>query len=462
MPVEYNAPLTKRELEIVALVAQGMTNREIAQALFVSHNTVKVHLRNIFVKTGVVSRTELTMLAVQRGWIVVSGTESQPEEPPVEPELPPPEEPPVEPEAPPAAQDTVASEEPLPPWPVHRSVALALGAIVALLILLWPTRNPVPETTSANALVDQPQGQPVAVEPTAENPWEELAPLPVRRARLALAALDGHLYAIGGMTAEGPTGRLDVYDFQQKAWHTASPRPLSLANVGAVVIGKQILVPGGCDASGQPHREVHSYDPRADVWKERASLPTPLCAYALTSYRDRAYLFGGWDGKTYRALAYVYDPQADSWQKLPPPTVTRGFGAAASLEDGVYYVGGYDGKHEFNTCEVYRPQEGRWETCAAMLLPRGGLGLTEVGGQLYAIGGGWLNYLGFNERYNPTNDSWQVWHTPLVGEWRNLGLTVSDTSLYAVGGWSGDYLNTTYRIEVLPWRIFVPTTMSHP
>lgn len=449
MPVEYNAPLTKRELEIVALVAQGLTNREIAQALTVSHNTVKVHLRNIFVKTGVVSRTELTMMAVQRGWVSVPGAASE--------ETPPPE---TEPPAPPPP--TQPPTEVIPPWPWPRSAALVLGFLIALWVFLLPPQHAAPATTSANALVDQPQGNPVAVEPTAENPWEELTPLPVRRARLALAPWNGQLYAIGGMTANGPTARVDSYNLEKDTWRTVAPRPVALANVEAVTIKDRIFVPGGCDAAGQPHPEVHSYDPRRDAWETRAPLPIPLCAYALTAYQDDMYLFGGWDGASYRALAYVYHPQTDVWEQLPSATVARGFGAAAVFNDKVYYVGGYDGKHEFNTCEVYNPTMERWKSCAAMLLPRGGLGLAEVGGRLYAIGGGWLNYLGFNERYNPADDSWQVWHTPLVGEWRNLGLAVADTTLYAVGGWSGDYLNTTYRIEVLPWRIFVPTTMSHP
>ena len=69
MPVEQGQPLSERELEIIALVAEGLTNREIAVRLFLSPNTVKVHLRNIFTKTGVSSRTELSMLAVQEGWV---------------------------------------------------------------------------------------------------------------------------------------------------------------------------------------------------------------------------------------------------------------------------------------------------------------------------------------------------------------------------------------------------------
>jgi ATP/maltotriose-dependent transcriptional regulator MalT len=53
------AALTKRELEIAGLVTDRMTNREIAAALFLSDKTVESHLRNLFMKLGVSSRTEV-------------------------------------------------------------------------------------------------------------------------------------------------------------------------------------------------------------------------------------------------------------------------------------------------------------------------------------------------------------------------------------------------------------------
>lgn len=59
--------LTARELEVVALVATGASNKDIASALSLSEETVKHHLSKIFDKTGQSSRVELALFAVQLG-----------------------------------------------------------------------------------------------------------------------------------------------------------------------------------------------------------------------------------------------------------------------------------------------------------------------------------------------------------------------------------------------------------
>ncbi len=62
-------PLTDRELEVLALVAGGLTNRDIAQQLSISVRTVEAHLTHIYNKLGVCSRTEAVVRAMQQGWL---------------------------------------------------------------------------------------------------------------------------------------------------------------------------------------------------------------------------------------------------------------------------------------------------------------------------------------------------------------------------------------------------------
>ncbi len=60
--------LTEREHEVLTLLAKGMTNKDIAQTLFLSVRTVEAHLRNIYGKLDVGSRTEAVLWAVQHGF----------------------------------------------------------------------------------------------------------------------------------------------------------------------------------------------------------------------------------------------------------------------------------------------------------------------------------------------------------------------------------------------------------
>jgi DNA-binding NarL/FixJ family response regulator len=62
---EYS--LTQRENDILALLAEGRSNRDIAQKLYLSEKTVKAHLAAIFRKLGVTNRTQAAMVAVQMG-----------------------------------------------------------------------------------------------------------------------------------------------------------------------------------------------------------------------------------------------------------------------------------------------------------------------------------------------------------------------------------------------------------
>lgn len=60
--------LTERERQVLVLLAKGMTNKDIAQTLFLSVRTVEAHLRNVYGKLDVASRTEAVLWAVQHGF----------------------------------------------------------------------------------------------------------------------------------------------------------------------------------------------------------------------------------------------------------------------------------------------------------------------------------------------------------------------------------------------------------
>lgn len=69
---DRNNPLTRSELEIVRLIGQGLTTKEIASQRHLSFHTVITHRRNIFKKVGVSNVSELVMYAIRKGIIPTS------------------------------------------------------------------------------------------------------------------------------------------------------------------------------------------------------------------------------------------------------------------------------------------------------------------------------------------------------------------------------------------------------
>ncbi|MDP8927532.1 MAG: helix-turn-helix transcriptional regulator, partial [Actinomycetota bacterium] len=68
-PPSSGSPLTRRERQVLGLVADGLTNRGIAARLVVSEHTVNRHVTNIFTKLGVRSRASAVAEAVRRDWL---------------------------------------------------------------------------------------------------------------------------------------------------------------------------------------------------------------------------------------------------------------------------------------------------------------------------------------------------------------------------------------------------------
>jgi len=73
-------PLSEREMEVLACVVKGMSNKEIAGLLGISHQTVKNHVTAILRKFGVEDRTQAVVFALKRGWVTLrDSNEKNPE-----------------------------------------------------------------------------------------------------------------------------------------------------------------------------------------------------------------------------------------------------------------------------------------------------------------------------------------------------------------------------------------------
>jgi DNA-binding CsgD family transcriptional regulator/N-acetylneuraminic acid mutarotase len=449
--------LSARELELVQLLARGLSNREIAQELVISPNTVKVHLRNIYAKLNVGSRTEATMAAVRRGWVQIETPQRDTQTAQEDTVAPQPTTTREEAVQEPQVTDIVRPTGPLALW--QRLYLVLSALLVGLgLWLIWPDRGdrPGPFTDRPTLAAAQLPG------PIAR--WRALAQMPTPRTRLAVIVQNRQIFALGGESLNGITGIVEIYTPETDDWRRGADMPVAVANVGAAPIGDRIYLPGGSTAGDQVSDLLQVYEPDSGEmgsWSQAAELSTGRSAYAIAAHEGALYLFGGWDGKAYIAETLRYDPRADVWTSLAPMAAPRAFAGAGAVGGRIYVVGGFDGQDELDTCEVYDPALDSWAQCPPMNAPRGGIGVTVIADTLYVIGGGWQSYLVENEYLSIPADPTQeaVWHTfpsPLLEEWRNLGVAANGTSIYAIGGWDGGFVGTNQAYRAV-FRLYLPT-----
>lgn len=447
--VGHENPLSEREMEVARLLSTGASNAEIARELVISPHTVKVHLRNIFEKLQVNSRTEASMLLIQRGWVVVQGVELAPAEAAhVEP--PPPPEP-----------------QPLDdlPLPVARWQApFLLGALLLSLALVLVPNMVSSAQAPMNLLTDA--GQPLAAPASVrlEPRWEMRTPLQVPLSRLAMVAQNNHLYAVGGETSSGEAvDTVAVYNLDTNEWSQTTPLPRPLANAALAAANGHLFVAGGAGPGADEGTGTHSlsdrlyvFDTASGTWSEAGALPYPVAGSALVTDSESLYLLGGWDGRNMRDEIWRYPiaaamavqageaaPEAaGSWQLLGHLSTPRAFLGAAMVGGEIYVAGGYDGQRELDLAEVFTPASGERRQLPSMGTARGGLSLVYDGLALYALGGGWTRSISTHERFDTATNAWSNFPSPIQNEWRNLGAAAADGHLYLVGGWSGTPLDT--------------------
>jgi DNA-binding CsgD family transcriptional regulator len=456
MPNLEGSELSERELDILRLVATGASNKEIAQKLFISPNTVKVHLRNIFTKVGVLSRTEAAMYAVHIGLVPGSSppvgqavslsntdSSSNPEQTlslsPIE-------------QADRLPVSTILSNEQADSLPNKSSkirLWLALGLLLLLLVLTgsgiaWLARTPRVTPT----LAAQPTAQPALVQATPTSPprWQGLPALRSARSALAAAAYDGMLYAIGGETAQGVSGLLEAYDPAVQAWTERLSKPLPAADIQAAVLGGKIYIPGGRLADGKLTDALEIYDPLENTWARGPGLPYPVSGYALAAFEGKLYLFGGWDGTQALRTVLEFDPSLATWRERTPLPTGRAYCAAAAAGGKIYVVGGFDGKSALAVSEAYTPSldgssaspwsavpplpEGRYGMSAAGLADT----LLVIGGLLSPPGASLAEEAAAAYQFFPSQSAWAAVEPPGAQPWTGLAAVPLEQFVYAFGG----------------------------
>ncbi len=461
-----DTPISEREREILRLVATGATNQQIADQLTISVNTVKVHLRNIFGKIGVVSRTEATVYAMRNG--LVSGLVVTPDPLPPEPVSLPSEvlieeEPPLPlAEAPavvllvdlPRLTPDLTPDLPAPsPHKLVRPL-LWLGAGLTVLLvttLLWFWRaGGVAAPLDISAVVAT-----ATIESNPSGRWITHTPLPRPRDGFAIAAYDpeGRLFVIGGRASGHAVTQLDRYDPQIDRWVALADKPTAISDARAISLRGRIYVPGGATDAG-PTTAFEAYDPREQSWEHLPPLPAARSRYALAVWEGRIFLMGGWDGRAPVAEVFIYDPEQKRWTTGSPLPSARMDAGAAVVAGQIYVVGGEDGGTPLSESLRLDPSgdaSARWERIAPMPQPIiRPAAIAVINSLLVFDAAGRVGW-----QYDSAADAWSRYVIPADAPVA-ADATLLNTSIYFVSNATAPIPGTIGEYRVI-FTIFVPT-----
>ncbi len=439
--MEEGIELSDREIEIIRLVATGASNKEIAHELTISPNTVKVHLRNIFGKLGVLSRTEATMTAIKMGLVEAPGQSSN-----------------VNPV--PKDENLVSSQDQEVVNPVPNKwinlFRISIGLIIVVLVgfLIYRT---VSTTNTPEGAVSAEE-----FEAMSSNRWTSIQNLPLNLSAMGFARYENQFIIIGGENESGVVSDVWSYETEADSWKEKASIPIAVKDIQAAILGEKIFVPGGSDESNVPLSDLYIYNPRTDTWEIGSSLPIKISSYGLVPYEGKLYLFGGFDGKNYLDTIYVYDPDLDEWKLFGEMPYACAELSAVVIGGRIHIMGGVNDKEILDTHQVYFPErdeigEPAWLDAANLPTPRYDMNSTVLADMIYIAGGKDDNgELLPVIQYLPPKDSWAEIDSPPVAIGDLPAVIPYETKLYVLGGLTEDGFSNQSLAYQAVYTILVP------
>lgn len=402
--------LSEREFEIIGKLVTGATNREIAHSLSISHHTVKVHLRNVYQKLGVASRTEATHLILTQNLLEPKKPEPEAALEEVESETvtqerislehePPQEKEEVEPieeskglnEG--LEKPTKASESAVTRDKKDAEAIVTMNETGALISASLATHTHGAISKDTHPSVVRPVLTPEVLMPSRSNSALSWVAILLGIAVVVLLGLVVMLISrlTATTNAELPvvSGEEEIQVVEPSArWQELAQLPTSLKNSTAIHLGGDLLLIGGESNEGI-EATVQRYDGSQKRWQPMAAIPEAVRHGPMLFSTGKLLVVGGINksGKVVDIVQY-YKPETNQWHQataaLPLPLARS---ALATFEGTIFLFGGWDGTSLQDTIYRYLADEQRWEFYQTMPAARADLAAATVQDGIVLIGG---------------------------------------------------------------------------
>jgi DNA-binding CsgD family transcriptional regulator/N-acetylneuraminic acid mutarotase len=433
--------LTPREREVLAMVAEGKTNREIGSALYISESTAGVHVSNILAKLGVASRTEAAAIAIKSGLFEGTPAEAAASEVLPEPTY-------VQPQAPVATGWRARLQAQMRRHP--RSTAIVGGSVVVLAAITMGLAFAVLTSDRPSGAIDA-SSTPIAaadgsVTPTATAALETPSPTPSSSATPSASSSASASPSASGTPSPAttqapvaaPTPSPNVTwtaaggGIDGRGNHTATV----LSDDSVLIIGGATITAGGCVAT------VIRYHPATDRWTDEEPMDHRHCGHTATLLSDGTILVvGGNSGTAPTSAVERFNPASGTWTAAAGMAWPRFGHTATLLSDGRVLVVG--GKREpeaalpEESAEVYDPATGSWTQVQGPVDPRADHTATRLpDGSVLVAGGvrGCCGTLASAELYDPTSGTWSSAARMVQGRMQASGTMLADGRFLVAGG----------------------------
>lgn len=422
MGTNETTKLSPRELEILKLVVEGNSNKEIANILTISANTVKVHLGKIFQKLNVGSRTEAVHVAIQQGLILLNSK---------------------------AEDINSAKNTPTNDGSLRKKLSATRFLLIVttlFIVVLVPTSLLLKQQKRSR--LDIP-----LIAPIVNSNWIEIPNSPIKRTGMAITTYGNLIYLIGGTEESCVSGIIEMFDPVLLTYSQLADKPEPVKKVQTVQIRGKIIVPGGINNQNLTTDIVEVYDIMQNKWNSVSSLPKPLHSYAIAAYQGKVYIFGGNDGERLSNDVYEYDLDADQWEKigqLPTPIMEA---SAVTTSDLIFLIGGKTDSGEIDTVLSFNPIAPRskaWKTEAPLPTKGSNLGSGDFGDLLF------VSYPGANKATNPSvvymNSKGSTWigNKPVYSKSENQPASTVLQGMFYIFGYTA---NNTIEPKALAYRV---------